>query len=112
MRYRLHDRRAADRPSNGDTAPCPKCRVGTVEFNERYRVLLTTGKTAAIPAWICDRPGCHYEKAARSGSDRIPIRAASSDLRARSKRQLMKARSVLHRARRTIAKSLSRKKSH
>jgi hypothetical protein len=112
MRHRLHDRRAADRPSNGDTAPCPKCRVGIVEFNERYRVLLTTGKIAAIPAWICDRPDCHYQKAARSGSDRIPLQTASSDLRARSSRQLMKARSVLRRARRTIARSLSRKKAH
>lgn len=112
MRYRLHDRRAADRPSNGDTAPCPKCRVGVVEFNERYRVLLTTGKTAAIPAWICDRPTCHYQKAARRGGDLMPLRAASVDLRARSSRQLMKARSVLHRARRTIAKSLLRKRPH
>lgn len=112
MRYRLHDRRAADRPANGDTAPCPKCLVGTVEFNERYRVLLTTGKIAAIPAWVCDRPDCHYQKAARSDTGRIPIQSASPDLRARSKRQLMKARSVLHRARRTITKSLSRKKSN
>jgi hypothetical protein len=112
MGYRLHDRRAADRPANGDTALCPKCGIGTVEFNERYRVLLATGKTAAIPAWVCDRPECHYERAARHGSDRIPIQHASTDLRARSNRQLMKARAVLHRARRTISKSLSRKKSH
>jgi hypothetical protein len=83
-----------------------------VEFNERYRVQLTTGKIAAIPAWVCDRPDCHYQKAARRSSDRIPIQAASSDLRARSKRRLMKARAVLHRAGRTITKSLSRKKSH
>ena len=112
MRYQLHDRRAADRPANSDTAPCPKCGIGTVEFNERSRVRLVTGKTAAIPAWICDRPECHFEGAARRGSDRVPVQNKSSDLRARSSRQLMKARDVLHRARRTISKSLSRKKSH
>lgn len=112
MRYRLHDRRAAGRPSNGDTAPCPKCGSGTVEFNERYRVVLVTGKTAALPAWICDRPDCHYERAARRGNPRLPVQNTSSDLRARSSRQLMKARDVLHRARRTISKSLTRKKRH
>jgi ssDNA-binding Zn-finger/Zn-ribbon topoisomerase 1 len=110
MRYRMHDRRAADRPANGDTALCPQCGIGTVEFNERYRVLLASGKTASIPAWACDRPECRFERAARS--DVRPVQSNSADLRARSRRQLMKARAVLHRARRTISKSLSRKKRH
>jgi hypothetical protein len=110
MRYRMHDRRAADRPANGDTALCPQCGIGTVEFNERYRVLLASGKTASIPAWVCDRPECRFERAARS--DASPVQSHSADLRARSRRQLMKARAVLHRARRTISKSLSRKKRH
>jgi hypothetical protein len=111
MRYRMHDRRAADRPANGDTAVCPQCGIGTVEFNERYRVLLATGKTASIPAWVCDRPECRFQRAARRGSEASPVRS-NSDLRARSSRQLMKARAVLRRARRTISKSLSRKKPH
>jgi hypothetical protein len=110
MRYRMHDRRAADRPANGDTALCPQCGIGTVEFNERYRVLLASGKTASIPAWVCDRPECRFERAARS--DARPVQSNSADLRARSRRQLMKARAVLRRARRTISKSLSRKKRH
>jgi hypothetical protein len=110
MRYRLHDRRAADRPSNGDTAVCPKCRIGIIEFNERYRVPLVTGKTAAIPAWVCDRAECRYERAARSGNDRIPLQSASAELRARSGRQLMKARAVLNRAQQSLSKSLERKK--
>ena len=110
MRYRLHDRRAADRPSNGDTAVCPKCRIGIIEFNERYRVQLVTGKTEAIPAWVCDRADCHYERAARSGSDPIPLQSSSAELRARSSRQLMKARAVLGRAQQTLSKSLGRKK--
>ena len=112
MRYRLHDRRAADRPANGDTAPCPQCGIGTVEFNERYRVLMATGKIAATPAWICDRPECHFERAARRVRDGTGVQSTSADLRARSRRQLMKARAVLHRARRTISSSLSRKKRH
>jgi hypothetical protein len=110
MRYRMHDRRAADRPANGDTTLCPQCGIGTVEFNERYRVLLASGKTASIPAWVCDRPECRFERAARS--DARPVQSNSADLRARSRRQLMKARAVLRRARRTISKSLSRKKRH
>jgi hypothetical protein len=112
MRYRMHDRRAADRPANGDTALCPQCGIGTVEFNERYRVLLATGKTASIPAWVCDRPECRFERAARRGSDASPVQSNSAALRARSSRQFMKARAVLRHARRTISKSLSRKKRH
>ena len=109
MPYRLHDRRAADRPSNGDTAVCPQCRNGLIEFNERYRVQLVTGKTVAVPAWICDQADCHYEQPARSG-DRRPPHNSSAELRARSSRQLMKARAVLSRARQTLSKSLGRKK--
>jgi hypothetical protein len=109
MQYRLHDRRAADRPANGDTAVCPQCRIGLIEFNERYRVQLVTGKTAAIPAWVCDRPDCRYERVARSGGGQSPLHS-SAELRARSSRQLMKARAVLSRARQTLSKSLGRKK--
>ena len=112
MGFRLHDRRAAHRPANGDTAICPKCGVGIVEFNERYRVVLVTGKTASIPAWVCDRPECRFDRAARSGSDRIPLKDAPTALRARSSRQLMKARAVLRRARKTLSKRLTRKKRH
>jgi hypothetical protein len=110
MGYRLHDRRATDRPANGDTAICPKCRIGTIEFNERYRVVLLSGKTASIPAWVCDHADCHYERAARKSSDRIPLKNSTLEPRARSNRQLMKARDVLQRARRTLAKSVSRKR--
>jgi hypothetical protein len=110
MEYRLHDRRAADRPANGDTAVCPQCRIGLIEFNERYRVQLATGKTAAIPAWVCDRPECRYEQAARGGGDRLPLQKSSTELRARSSRELMKARAVLSRARQTLSKSGGRKK--
>jgi hypothetical protein len=40
------------------------------------------------------------------------VQSNSADLRARSSRQFMKARAVLRHARRTISKSLSRKKRH
>jgi hypothetical protein len=111
MGFRLHDRRAAQRPANCDTAVCPKCRVGIIEFNERYRVVLVTGKTASIPAWVCDRPECRFERAARRDSDQIPLHNPSVDPRARSSRPLTKARDVLHRAGKTLSKSLRRKKS-
>lgn len=91
-RYRLHDRRAPDRPSNGDTAPCPQCKKGTVEFNERYRVVLASGKVAVMAAWICDRADCQYGRAVRRGQRRLAIHASSLTLRARSNRQLTKAR--------------------
>jgi hypothetical protein len=93
MRNRLQDRRSTDRPSNGDTALCPKCGIGAIEFNERYRVRLPTGKIAAIPAWVCDRPECRYERPAR-----------------RSSAPLVKARAVLRHARSTLTKTLGRKK--
>lgn len=110
MGYRLHERRAADRPSNGDTAVCPQCRIGIIEFNERYRVRLATGKTAAIPAWVCDRPDCHYERAARSETDRILARNESAGLRSRSNRPLLKARHALNRAQRSLTKAVRSKK--
>lgn len=62
---RLHDRRGPNRPCNGDTAPCPQCATGTMEFNERYRVTLSNGKVAVIAAWICDRPDCKYGRPVR-----------------------------------------------
>jgi hypothetical protein len=111
MGYRLHDRRARNRPANGDTAICPKCRIGTIEFNERYRVVLLSGKTASMPGWVCDHGDCHYERAARKSSDRIPLNNATVEPRPRSSRQLMKARDVLQRARRTLANSVRRKRA-
>jgi hypothetical protein len=53
------ERRAADRPVNGDTRPCPHCG-GTLEFSERYRL---GGRPQ--PAWICDRANCPMSKPAR-----------------------------------------------
>lgn len=108
-RPRLHDRRAADRPSSGDTALCPKCAVGTVEFNERYRMQTATGQTAAIPAWTCDRSDCRYEQPARRENHSAP--PSPADLRAQSSRKLMKAGAILQRAQRTVSKSLARKKA-
>ena len=52
------ERRAPDRPANGDTRPCP-CG-GTLEFSERYRF---GGRPQ--PAWVCDRAKCLMSKPAR-----------------------------------------------
>jgi len=59
----LRERRSADRASNGDTRPCPKCAAGILEFSERYRVALASGRTVVVPAWACDQ--CRYVHAAR-----------------------------------------------
>jgi hypothetical protein len=64
-RTRLHERRSADRPYNGDTRPCPKCPTGVLEFNERYRLPLAAGPTVVMPAWACDSPECRFVRPAR-----------------------------------------------
>ena len=58
----MHDRRAVERPSNGDKKACPKCRTNSVEFNERYRLPNARGRTAA---WVCDSPRCGYSEPVR-----------------------------------------------
>jgi hypothetical protein len=64
-RPRLHERRSADRPFNGETRPCPKCAAGVLEFNERYRIALRTGRTVVMAAWACDQADCRYVRPAR-----------------------------------------------
>lgn len=64
-RLRLPERRSADRPSNGDTRPCPKCAAGVLEFNERYRLPLASGRTVVMAAWACDQADCRYVRPAR-----------------------------------------------
>jgi hypothetical protein len=59
------DRRAADRPANGDTRTCPWCVAGVLEFNERWR----GGSTPASPGWACD--ACRHQVLVRSA--RMPI---------------------------------------
>jgi hypothetical protein len=110
QRHRLHDRRAATRPANGDSAPCPSCKTGTLEFNERYRIALVTDRTVVLPAWICDRPLCRYWHPVRSGDPALTLHRAAAALSAKSNRQLMKAHSTLDRAQRTLMESLDRKK--
>ena len=68
----LRERRSADRPSNGDTRSCPDCSGGVLEFSERYRIALASGRTIAIPAWACDQ--CRYLRAARRRDrDRVTL---------------------------------------
>lgn len=61
----LHERRAAHRPFNGDVVLCPKCCSFTFEFNARFRVVLESGKTVRVPAWMCDDPNCQFVHFAR-----------------------------------------------
>jgi hypothetical protein len=67
------ERRGSGRPSNGDTAPCPRCAVGTIEFSERYRVVYA-GQGKAVPAWVCDVKACGYFLLARRGDRAVMLR--------------------------------------
>jgi hypothetical protein len=113
-RRRLVERRGPDRPSNGQTAVCPQCGIGTVEFNERYRLPASNGRLIRTAAWVCDTPQCGYHQAVRGNEDLLveapKLRMASKKLRAQARRRLMKARFVRQRASRTLSKSLARKK--
>jgi hypothetical protein len=84
--------------------------VGSLEFNERYRVALVSGKVVIIPAWICERPECGYGRPVRKRQQRLQLHASSVNLRAQSNRQPMKARSAVQRATQTLATSVARKK--
>jgi hypothetical protein len=110
----LVERRGPDRPNNGQTALCPQCGVGTVEFNERYRLPGSNGRLIRTAAWVCDTPQCGYHQAVRNKEDLLvaapKLRMASMKLRAQARRGLMKARFVRQRASRTLSKSLARKK--
>ena len=83
-----------------------------MEFNERYRVALPSGKVAVIPAWICDRAPCRYGRPVRREQQRIQIHAVSAKLRAQGHRQLMKARARLERATKVVEKSLRQRAAH
>lgn len=62
------ERRRGNRPKTGDVRACPRCRLGEIEFNERYRV---DGQT--IPAWLCDNAQCGYRELVR-----VPMTPAGS----------------------------------
>jgi hypothetical protein len=108
------ERRGPDRPHNGQTAVCPRCGLGTVEFNERYRLPGSNGRLISTAAWVCDAPQCGYHQAVRGKE--VPLlsaqelRIAAAKLRAQARRDLMKARFVRQRASRTLSKSRSRRK--
>lgn len=80
-----------------------------MEFNERYRVALPSGKVALIPAWICDRAPCRYGRPVRRNQQRIELHGVSAKLRAQGNRQLMKARAQRDRAPRVPEKSIRRR---
>jgi hypothetical protein len=69
------ERRRPGRPANGDTAICPQCKTGTIEFNERYRIASDEGMLTE-PAWICDAPSCGYVWLVR-GSESARRRSAA-----------------------------------
>jgi hypothetical protein len=106
--HRHVERRAADRPANGDAAACPNCADGTIVFSDRNRGADPTGSVGAIPAWVCD--SCPHARPVRAAHQPQALRATAERLRAHAKRQLMKSRFVRARANRVIDKGLKRKK--
>jgi hypothetical protein len=106
------ERRRADRPANGESAICPRCRLAQVEFNERYRLPAGDDTLIITPAWVCESPKCGYHRPVReedrpNPSDRHEKLAA---LRAKASRRVMKSRAVRERADRSLKKSLARKR--
>jgi hypothetical protein len=76
------DRRGSGRPSNGDTARCPRCGAGAIEFSERYRIVYA-GQRKAVPAWVCDVKACGYFELARRRDRALMVRrlgASKTDL--------------------------------
>ena len=102
------ERRAPDRPVEGDRRLCPFCHVGSMVFREEYG-----SETPIGPAWVCESPECGYRTLLRH-SDRAAQRAEverARALRARSvkaHRTAMKVRAraadVMHRSKRVAAK--------
>jgi hypothetical protein len=86
------ERRAADRPADGDVVRCPTCHQDTLEFNARWRVPLDTGEHISAPAWLCENADCRSFRFARE-SDRADdasrrLRRTSPDARGRGGRML------------------------
>src|SRR4051812_33378742 len=102
------DRRHAGRPRNGDVKPCPKCGHPDCEFSERYRF---EGK-GNIPGWLCDAPGCGFRELVRNNVTATTARRPSAssirgsrELRARARREMMKARAKIVRSRKQLEAS-------
>jgi hypothetical protein len=87
-----HERRGADRPFNGDRRVCPKCGNRALEFNTRWRLPLQTGRSLALPAWICDEPSCGFRCAARR-TDHVLMKSQAARQRAERALEHSRARS-------------------
>lgn len=107
-RHKLDERRGDGRPANGSTCPCLKCRRGTLEFSERYRLPTAKGTVVQIPAWVCDV--CGDKQPVRAEHQPARLREAAKALRARASRELMKARAVRTRANGSLHSSAQRQK--
>jgi hypothetical protein len=101
------ERRRGNRPKTGDVRACPRCRLGEIEFNERYRV---DGQT--IPAWLCDNAQCGYRELVRvpmtpAGESRRRARA----IRADAQRLAMRVRATADRSKKLLESARPRAKN-
>ena len=107
---RRPERRGANRPSVGDTKPCPACALGMLEFTERFRISHSAkASIQPVPAWVCDQ--CPHVAFVRREHQPSTVRLLAREMRVRARRSLMKARFVRGRADRALQKSLNRKKN-
>ena len=54
------ERRAPDRPAEGDTQSCPFCRVGWMQFHEA-----SATDSPSAPGWVCESSQCGYRTLVR-----------------------------------------------
>lgn len=107
------ERRGADRPFSGDVVVCPQCRHAGLEFNERWRVSLSSGSFKTVPAWVCDAANCGFFRFARREDVVLELavagNSASGELRTPPQQKLRTPRGARQRAPRTTATTHARR---
>ena len=101
------ERRRGDRPKTGDVRACPRCGVGELEFNERYRV-----DGQAIPAWLCDNAQCGYRDLVRAPTTlAAESRRRARAIRAGTHRLAMRVRATTDRSKKLLESARPRAKN-
>lgn len=108
------DRPSIHRPTNGDVRRCPQCGRDTLKFKARYRVALLSAEFITVPAWFCDNATCKFVDLPRNDENEylefLLVRQLSHELRAKSKRIVMKSTGVLKRASHVLEKAMGQEK--
>lgn len=84
------ERRAPNRPKDGDRQLCAFCRVGSMQFHEQPVPDATPG-----PAWICESPECGYHTLVRRTDRRAEQRSQADRTRALKEKSAKAHRSAM-----------------